>query len=160
MLAKEQTFAWGDVATWPGRERRKRPNLNRWEDNDERQKIPRTTSHRTPSHPIQSRPPVAARSRRAGAPRGSGRPLGCTTGSWSFRPDGCGESTNLDKPPDGDRPNPTYPNRPRLRPPLLVVCPHRNHGLVGNLHIYIYMYIYVCIYIYGTIEKGHFILGG
>jgi hypothetical protein len=169
LLAKEQTFAWGDVATWPGRERRKRPNLNRWEDNDERQKIPRTTSHRTPSHPIQSRPPVAARSRRAGAPRGSGRPLGCTTGSWSFRPDGCGESTNLDKPPDGDRPNPTYPNRPRLRPPLLVVCPHRNHGLVGNLHIYIYIiymyiytceYIYICIYIYGTIEKGHFILGG
>ena len=113
-LLRSRPLLGATWATWPGRERRKRPNLNRWEDNDERQKIPRTTSHRTPSHPIQSRPPVAARSRRAGAPRGSGRPLGCTTGSWSFRPDGCGESTNLDKPPDGDRHNPTYFANPPL----------------------------------------------
>ena len=29
-------------ATWPGRERRKRPNLNRWEDNDERHEAAET----------------------------------------------------------------------------------------------------------------------
>jgi len=55
-LLRSRPLLGATWATWPGRERRKRPNLNRWEDNDERQKIPRTTSHRTPSHPIPSNP--------------------------------------------------------------------------------------------------------
>ena len=42
-------------ATWPGRECRQRANLNRWEDNDERQKtadyLPPTGPRPIPSHP-------------------------------------------------------------------------------------------------------------
>ena len=114
-LLRSRPLLGATWATWPGRECRKRANLNRWEDNDERQKIPRTTSHRTPSHPIpphpiQSRLSVAARSRRAGAPRGSGRPLGCTTGSWS-------SLRGIDKPGPTSRRRPTQPDLPNPTPP-------------------------------------------
>ena len=53
-LLRSRPWLGATWATWPGRECRQRANLNRWEDNDERQKTPRTTY--LPQDPVPSHP--------------------------------------------------------------------------------------------------------